>query len=408
MAGDRILVLNAGSSSCKGALYQVPSPSAAVVPEPLWRGQLSWGRQGNQADLAVTTQQGTTLKRTLAVAQPLEHLEELLVTLWQGETQVIDSPDDIAAVGHRVVHGGQHYCQSVPVTAEVKQIIAELAPLAPTHNPANLRGIEILETLLTNCPQVAVFDTAFHTQMPAAAAYYPGPYEWAAKGLRRYGFHGISHQYVAHRAAQLLERDLDDLRLITCHLGNGCSLAAVHRGHSVNTTMGFTPLEGLMMGSRSGSLDPGLLIYLLRQEGYTADQVDQVLNRQSGLLGISGLSSDLRTLQEAMAQGHGRAQLAFDMFIHRLQTHIGAMLASLGGLDGLVFTAGIGEHSPVVWRRTCEALQFLNVVLEADLTPGDEDMAIQAPGSAVPVLVIHTQEEWAIARECVTVLATMA
>jgi len=408
MAGDRILVLNAGSSSCKGALYDVTSAAAGMVPEPLWRGQLSWGRQGDQVELSVTSQQGARLTQTQTMAQPLAHLEELLVTLWQGETQVIDGPDAIAAVGHRVVHGGQHYCQSVPITAEVKQTIAALAPLAPAHNPANLRGIEILETLLPHCPQVAVFDTAFHSQMPAAAAYYPGPYEWAAKGWRRYGFHGISHQYVAQRAAQLLQRNLEDLRLITCHLGNGCSLAAVARGHSVNTTMGFTPLEGLMMGSRSGSLDPGLLVYLLRQQGYTAEQLDQILNRESGLLGISGLSSDLRTLQESIAQGHEQAQLALDMFIHRLQTHIGAMLASLGGLDGLVFTAGIGEHSPLVWRRACEAFEFFPILLQPELTLQAEDMAIHAADSAVPVFVIRTQEEWAIAQECMAVLAARA
>jgi acetate kinase len=209
-----------------------------------------------------------------------------------------------------------------------KSVVGRLCELAPAHNPANLEGIVAIERILGAVRQVAVFDTAFHTQMPEATAVYPGPYEWLKQGLRRYGFHGISHQYCATRAAEILERDLKDLRLITCHLGNGCSLAAVRAGCSVDTTMGFTPLEGLMMGSRSGSVDPGLLLHLLRQPNYSVDQLDRILNQESGLRGISGLSSDLREVLAAMARGDSRAQLAFDTYVHSLRCHIGAMLAS--------------------------------------------------------------------------------
>jgi len=255
--------------------------------------------------------------------------------------------------------------------------------------------------LIPDIPQVAVFDTAFHGRLPQQAAIYPGPYEWVEQGIRRYGFHGISHQYCAQQTARILERDLNALKLITCHLGNGASLAAIKHGHSVDTTMGFTPLEGLMMGTRSGSIDPGIVIYLMRNQGLTADQIDQLLNRESGLQGISGESGDMRRIQQAIESGHPRAQLAFEIYIHRLRSCIGAMLASLGGLDAIAFTGGIGENAPAVRAAACQGFEFLGVNLDShnnDQRPMDEDIAI--PDSQVRVLVIHTEEDWAIAQTC--------
>lgn len=397
----KILVLNAGSSSHKSALFDLSQTNADQPPAPLWRGQLDWSHQGDQVELSAQTGAGEKVNTVFAAASRREGIETLLSTLHEGPTQVVDSLSEINAVGHRVVHGGQEYSQSTRITAEVKDAIRRLIPLAPAHNPANLEGIEALEQILGAVPQVAAFDTAFHSTLSPEAAAYPGPYEWLKRGIRRYGFHGISHQYVAQRAAALMGRSLEDLKLITCHLGNGCSLTAVRSGTSIDTTMGFTPLDGLMMGSRSGSVDPGILIHLLREENCTADQLDRLLNRESGLKGISGVSNDLRAVVDAIANHNPRAQLAFDLFIHRLRQEIGAMLASLGGLDGLVFTAGIGENSPLVWDKACAAFGFLGLQLDSTrLQRSSHDQDIATADSAVRVLVIHTQEEWAIAQDC--------
>lgn len=429
----KVLVLNAGSSSHKSCLFDLDQTNLSptnpkdrsqpgldrdvlnpahlhqtTAPVPIWRGQLDWSHQAGQVELSAQTQSGGSVKATMAVESRSEGLGHLLSTLYQGPTQVISSLEEIQAVGHRVVHGGQDYSDSVVITDAVKAAIRRLIPLAPAHNPANLEGIEVMEHILGSLPQVAVFDTAFHARMPPVAATYPGPYTWLEQGIRRYGFHGISHQYVAQRAAALMGRNLASLRLITCHLGNGCSLTAVKDGHSIDTTMGFTPLDGLMMGSRSGRVDPGILIHLMRSEGYTVDQLDQVLNRESGLKGISGVSNDMRTVVEAIAAGNPRAQLALDLFIYRIQQEIGALVASLGGLDGLVFTAGIGENSPLVWQRTCAGLGFLGLRLTTDpLERQPVDQEIAASDSAVRVWVIHTQEEWAIAQACLTTLSAV-
>jgi acetate kinase len=248
--------------------------------------------------------------------------------------------------------------------------------------------------------QVAVFDTAFHASLPPPAYVYPGPYEWLGEGIRRYGFHGISHQYTSRRAAAILGKDLASLRMITCHLGNGCSLAAIRDGISIDTTMGFTPLEGLMMGTRSGTIDPGIIIHLVRHRGYRAEALDRVLNKESGLRGVSGISGDMRTVLAAVDRGDARAQLAFDVYVHRLRSEIGAMLASLGGLDALVFAAGVGENSPQVRAQAVAGFAFLGAKLdEAKNAQSPPDADIAAPDSAVRVLVVHTQEEWEIARE---------
>lgn len=304
-------------------------------------------------------------------------------------------------MGHRVVHGGEDYQESAIVTPEVKAAINRLSALAPNHNPANLEGIELMEKLLgEKVPQVAVFDTAFHSQMPEVASMYPGPYDWREKGIQRYGFHGISHEYCMQRAAQILDRSVDELRLIICHLGNGGSLAAVKDGRSIDTTMGFTPLEGLMMGTRSGSVDPGILIHLMRQ-GKSANEIDYLLNKASGLEGISGVSHDLREIGKAISQGNKRAQLAQDMYLHRLNACIGAMLMSLEGADAIAFTAGIGEHAPHIREAVCKAMAFLGVELDSaanDASPVDRDIATAK--SSMRVLVIKTQEDWAIAQAC--------
>lgn len=390
----KILVLNAGSSSHKLCLYAFDTlPNQA--PKPQWEAQIDWYSQ--QAVVNVKTGE-ESLEQTLTFTNRRDILSQVLSTLWQASTQVLESPGEITVVGHRVVHGGQTYQASTLVTSEVKAEIDRLRQLAPNHNPANLEGIELLEDLLPDVPQVAVFDTAFHSQMPTVAATYPGPYDWIKQGIRRYGFHGISHQYCSQRAAQILGRD--DLRLIVCHLGNGGSLCAVRNGRSIDTTMGFTPLDGLMMGTRSGSVDPGILIYLMRQ-GYGADELDQMLNKASGLKGISGISHDLRQIKHAISEGNPQAKLAQDIYLHRLKSCFGSMLMSLDGVDAIVFTAGIGEHAAWIRAAACETMDFLGLKLDLDKNennPVDQDIATVE--STVRVLVIHTQEDWAIAQEC--------
>ena len=401
----KILVLNAGSSSQKSCLYDMTTTIPPLAPQPLWEGKINWTQDKNQAEITVKTAIGANLQETIVSDSPEVQFAYLLSTLIHGATQVIDDLSVIDVVGHRVVHGGQAYKKAVIITENVKQAIARLCNLAPAHNPAALAGIEAMEKSLGNIPQVAVFDTGFHNTLPDAAAIYPIPYNFAEKGIRRYGFHGISHQYCAHRAAEILGQDLPSLRIITCHLGNGCSLAAIKNGWSIDTTMGFTPLDGLMMGSRSGAVDPGVLIYLWQQYNYSGEELDNMLNKLSGLRGISGVSSDLRDVIAAKKQGNQRAQLAWDMYVHRLRAGIGAMLASLAGLDILVFTAGVGEKSAEIRQAACEAFEFLG--LKIDLEKNQQqpiDMDIATSDSTVRVLVITTQEDWAIAQQCYKLL----
>ena len=397
----KVLVLNAGSSSQKSCLYELPQAALPEQPpKPLWAAHIDW-TVATAFGVLLVKANGKKLETKLDANARHQAISQMLNTLVVGETQVLEHLSDIDIVGHRVVHGGTDYSQATWVTPEVKAAIARLRTLAPAHNPANLAGIEAIEQTLGDVPQVAVFDTAFHSQMPQSAAVYPIPYEWFERGIRRYGFHGISHQYCAQRAAQLLDRPLDGLKLITCHLGNGCSLAAIQHGISIDTTMGFTPLEGLMMGSRSGSIDPAILIHLMRSHHFDAEQLDTLLNKQSGLTGISGLSADMRTILEGTKVGNERAQLAFDLYIHRLRAAIGAMLASLGGLDALVFTAGVGENAATVRARACEGFGFLGLKLDLEKNasfPVDQDIA--TTDSAINVLVIHTEEDWAIAQHC--------
>jgi len=329
----------------------------------------------------------------------------MLETLWTGETGVLKGSSEIEVVGHRIVHGGPKLKEAIRVTPEVKKRIADAAAFAPLHNRAELEGIETIERVVGSVPQVAVFDTGFHRTIPPAAALYPGPYDWQDKGIRRYGFHGINHEYCSKRAAQMLRRDISQLKIVSCHLGNGCSLAAIAGGKSVDTTMGFTPLEGLMMGTRSGSIDPGILTYLLRETGISGQEIDDILNQRSGLLGISGISSDMREVEAAAQSGNQRAQLAFDMFVHRLRNGIAQMAAVLGGADVLVFTAGIGENSSAVRAAACSGLRFLGIELDSEKNAHtNRDQEISATHSRIRVLVIHAQEDWAIAQDCARVL----
>jgi len=395
----KILVLNSGSSSQKSCLYEVGAELPPDPPPCLWEAKIEW--QGDSGSLALRNSNGGRRKERVKITSRAQAIEYLFSTLWKGEAGAVSSPSEIDVVGHRVVHGGPRYASPARITAEVKSDIAGLAEFAPLHNRAELDGMDTVEKLFGPVPQVAVFDTGFHQGMPAAAAVYPGPYEWVAAGIRRYGFHGINYRYCSGRAARLLGRDLNSLRLVACHLGNGCSLAAIRNGKSIDTTMGFTPLEGLMMGTRSGSVDPGILTYLIRRGGFTAQQLDDVLNTQSGLLGISGKSGDMRDILASRKNGDHRARLAFDIYIHRLQSGIGSMIGVLGGLDALLFTGGVGENSPEVRAGTCENFKFLGIKLDASKnaqSPPDENIA--APDSSLPVLLIRAQEDWQIARDC--------
>jgi acetate kinase len=344
----KILVVNAGSSSLKCRYDDLRGESLDGPPaKPLWSKQVDWDGK-------------TDVEATFA---------PVLKSL----------PGPVELTGHRIVHGGKFRTPTV-LTPEVRAAIAEEDSIAPAHNRIALEAVDILQRRFgPKFTQIAVFDTGFHATLAPEAYVYPGPYAWLEAGIRRYGFHGISHGYAARRAAQLLGGDPASLRIITCHLGSGASLAAVRGGKSIDTTMGFTPLEGLMMGSRSGSVDPGILIYLLRQHNYTADQLEDILYKQSGLQGVSGISSDMRQILAAIGRGDPRAQLAFDIYLHRLLREIGSMLAVLGGADALVFTGGVGENCAPLRDRAVEQFKFL---------------------PNLRVLVIHAEEEWEIARQC--------
>jgi acetate kinase len=395
----KILVLNSGSSSQKTNLYEIPGAPPENPPEPIWQATVEWN--ADQAEMRVSTSAGAKLTQQLKVKTREQALDPVLDTLWSGETQVISAPSEIHLVGHRVVNGGPNYEHPTLITPEVRAAIARMSLFAPLHNRAELDGMDIVAKRFGPVPQVAVFDTGFHSRMPEPAFVYPGPYDWLAQGIRRYGFHGINHQYCSERASQLLGHDLQSLNLVTCHLGNGCSLAAIQNGHSIDTTMGFTPLEGLMMGTRSGSVDPGILTYLMRQAHASGRQLDELLNKKSGLLGISGTSGDMRQIVASMKLGHARSKLAFDIFIHRLRSAIGAMIASLGGIDALIFTAGIGENSAEVRAAACANFDYLRLKLDPEKnahSPQDQDIA--APDSPVRILIIRAQEDWAIARAC--------
>ncbi len=413
-----ILVLNAGSSSFKSSLYRLNGelsiPDSAVL---LWTGQIDWNSSKTAVfkiqkldNSAEPTSSTVSVKEERSGTTRLTDIEYLLSLLWSGKTEVINGIGEINIVGHRVVHGGDKYSQPTLINPEVKAEIDRLSIFAPLHNPANLMGINAIESLSANLPQMAVFDTAFHGTLPEVAYVYPVPYQWLELGIRKYGFHGISHQYCAQRAAQLLGRDLTELRLISCHLGNGCSLAAIKFGRCVDTTMGFTPLDGLMMGTRCGAIDPGIILHLLREGEYTVAELDRILNSESGLLGVSGVSNDLREIDQAIELGNSRAQLALDIYIDRLAAKIGSLLPNLGGVDALIFTAGVGENHAGIRAAVAAKLAFLGIEINPTLNnlPISLDRDLATAQSQVRFLVIHTQEEWQIAQACCQYLRSIA
>jgi acetate kinase len=397
----KILVFNAGSSSQKSKLYDLQDTIPDKAPSALWEANADWTHKQDRAEIKIYTAHGQQFEQEIEVGSRSHIIEQLLAALWDGPTKVLDGPEQIDIVGHRIVHGGPDLRQSVVITPEVQATIKQLSEFAPLHNPANLEGIETAERILGKVPQVAVFDTAFHNTLPQEVACYPIPYEWFQQNVRRYGFHGISHQYCSQRAADILGRDRSSFRMINCHLGNGCSLAAIKDSKSIDTTMGFTPLEGLMMGGRSGTIDPSIPIYLQREKGYTVDQLEQMLNKEAGLKGISGVSSDMRQVIAAADQGNERAKLARDIYLYRLRFFIGALVASLNGVDAISFTGGVGENDAELRARTCEGLRYLNIEIdEQKNAKSPVDAEISTANSAVRILVIHTEEDWEIAKEC--------
>lgn len=313
----------------------------------------------------------------------------------------VKSMDEISAVGHRVVHGGEEFTASVKINPEVMAGIVACNDLAPLHNPANILGIEACEALMPGVPQVAVFDTAFHQTMPKFSYLYALPYEYYEKyGVRRYGFHGTSHKYVTQRAAAMLGKDVKDVKIITCHLGNGASVAAVNGGNVLDTSMGLTPLEGLVMGTRSGDMDPAIIKFVCGKEGISVAEMDNILNKKSGVLGVSGVSSDFRDVEGAADSGNERAQAALDMYAHRVRKYIGGYAAAMGGVDAVVFTAGLGENSISMREKICEGLEFLGI--KVDKAKNDvrgKETVVSTDDAAVKVLLIPTNEELMIARD---------
>ena len=332
-------------------------------------------------------------------------IQMALDALTNEEYGVIDSMDEIDAVGHRVVHGGERFTDSVLISDDVLNGIEACAEIAPLHNPPNLYGIKACMRLMYNTPQVAVFDTAFHQTMPKVAYLYGLPYEMYVKyGLRRYGFHGTSHKYVAQQAAEMMGEHMSDLRFITCHLGNGASIAAIKYGKSIDTSMGYTPLEGLVMGTRSGEIDPAIIPFLMEKENMNAQQIDDYLNRRSGILGISGLSSDFRDLESAANRGDERSQLAIDIFAYKVKKYIGGYVAAMGGVDAIIFTAGLGENSPFMRDKICNGLEYLGTRIDPELNKlRGKQMEISIKRARVKIFVIPTNEELVIARDTLNI-----
>jgi len=392
-----ILVLNVGSSSVKAALFKGES----VFLKPLWKGTLS--KHDKNTFRSKVTAKGKVEEQVLTIATLAEGLVPLLESIWKGKMALLKDPSQINRVGHRIVHGGETFVQPTVITSHVKNRIKELSSIAPLHNPPGLLGIETAESLFPNSLQIAVFDTAFHQTMNEVAFTYPGPYAWKEKGIRRYGFHGISHAYCAKKAIEIVPPLVSTNKMICCHLGNGCSITGIHEGKSVMNSMGFTPLEGLMMGTRCGSIDPGILLYLMRHEKVDVNSLDTILNQESGLKGISEESSDMQWIIAQKETMH-RAKLAFDLFVLSLKMHIGAMSAVLEGMDVLIFTAGIGENAVEVRAEVCKGLSYLGVHLDEEANLRCiPDQDISKKNSSVRILVIHTQEELAIAQACLSV-----
>lgn len=390
----KILVLNCGSSSVKYQLFDMREESV------LARGLVE--RIGIPGSILTHRPAG---KDPHVIEQDIPDHRVGIKMVFDALTGpgygVVERVDDIEAIGHRVAHGGSVFDRSTLVDAASKEAIRRLIELAPLHNPANLLGIEACEEMIPGIRQVAVFDTAFHQTIPQYSYMYSLPYKYYEKyGIRKYGFHGTSHKYVAYRAAAMLGRPLEELKVITCHLGNGASITAIQGGRSIDTSMGFTPLEGLTMGTRCGDLDPAIVTFLIEKEGMSALEVNAILNKQSGVLGLSGLSSDFRDLEKAASEGHERARLAIEVFVQDVKKYIGAYAAELNGVDALVFTAGLGENSPPIREAVCQGLDYLQMWIDPHKNQvRGKEADVSAEGSRGRILVVPTNEELMIARD---------
>lgn len=394
----KVLVINAGSSSLK---YQfIDMDNERLIAKGLCE------RIGTSG---VITHNANGKKITKEISMPThkEAFDAVIAALTDGEGKVISSMSEIAAVGHRVVQGGMVYNKSCRITEDVLKTVEELKYLAPLHNPANILGIKACQAVLGDAvPQVAVFDTAFHQTMPAIAYTYAIPYAYYEKyGVRRYGFHGTSHRFVSERCAQMMQSNAENLKIITCHLGNGCSIAAVQNGKCIDTSMGFTPLDGFMMGTRCGTLDPSIVTFIAEKENLTPKQLDDLFNKKSGLLGVSGVSNDSRDVEAAAQNGNARAALAYEMQEYQIAKYIGSYAAAMGGVDAIVFTGGIGENNAKVRKYVCEKVAFLGFALDEDKNAiRGEEAEISVSGSKVRVFVIPTNEELVIARDTVALV----
>jgi len=390
----KILVVNAGSSSLK---YQLINMAEEKV---LAKGLCDRiGLSGSM--IKHKTYDDRNITKEVEMKDHKDAMASIIKVLTDDEWGVIKSLEEIKAVGHRVVHGGEKFFKSVIIDENVMKTLEECIELAPLHNPPNITGIRACQDIMPNVPQIAVFDTAFHQTMPKKAYIYALPYEYYEKyRIRKFGFHGTSHKYVAERAAHILGKPIEQLKIVTCHLGNGSSIAAVDGGKTVDTSMGFTPLDGLAMGTRCGTIDPAVVTFIMQKEGLTPEQMDSVMNKKSGVLGISGVSSDFRDLDEAVKQGNERAALALEVFAYQVKKFIGSYACAMGGLDAVVFTAGIGENNDVMRSMICEGLEFLGISIDKDKnkTKGIE-IDISKEDAKVRTLVIPTNEELAIAKE---------
>ncbi|MGG3518697.1 acetate kinase [Bacillus pseudomycoides] len=388
---SKIIAINAGSSSLKFQLFEMPSETV------LTKGLVE--RIGLEDSIFTITVNGE--KQTEVTNIPDHGVAVNILLNKLTENGIVKSLDEISGIGHRVVHGGEKFDDSALITDEVLAEIENLSELAPLHNPAHVVGIKAFQAVLPNVPAVAVFDTAFHQTMPEESFLYSLPYEYYEKyGIRKYGFHGTSHKYVTQRAAELLGRPLESLRLLSCHLGNGASIAAVEGGKSIDTSMGFTPLAGVTMGTRSGNLDPALIPYIMQKTGQSVEEVLNVLNKKSGMLGLSGFSSDLRDIEQAEKEGNHRAEVALDVFVERIHKYIGSYAARMKGVDAIIFTAGIGENSALIRERVLEGLEFMGVYFDPKRNNiHGEEAFISFPHSPVKIIVIPTDEEVMIARD---------
>ncbi|MGP1570362.1 MAG: acetate/propionate family kinase [Eubacteriales bacterium] len=396
----KVLVINCGSSSLK---YQVLDMKNE---ELLCKGLVE--RIGIEGSIITHEKTGMDkFKLETPMKDHKDAIGHVIDAIKDADHGVVVNMDEIEAVGHRVVHAGEKYAQSVLITQEVLNALDECVELAPLHNPPNLAGIVACKELMPGAPMVAVFDTAFHQTMPAEAYIYALPYEYYEKyKVRKYGFHGTSHRYVSERAAQMLEKDIKDVKIVTCHLGNGASLAAVKGGECIDTSMGFTPLEGLVMGTRSGDIDPAIVTFISEKEKLTPQQANDVLNKKSGVLGISGISSDFRDLEEAAAKGDERAQLAIDAFVHRVKHYMGAYIAQMNGVDAIVFTAGVGENAKEMREAICANLDNLGIKIDKKRNDvRGKETIISTDDAKVKVLLIPTNEELMIAKDTVSIVS---